>query len=273
MKTHFYFFIICIVLIIPTFLFATGELLFPGGRSSGMGGAYTAVSNDLESIGYNPAGLSSMTQTNLFLSSKKLFDISDLKHHVLSVGYGNSEIGGFGFMYEEVGYSLHKEKTYAFGYGKMLNRFLALGINLKMYDVNITGYGSDQAIGIDAGYMARVYRDVYFGMHLKNLNSPTLGSTHKSNINKSFTVGMSYVGENLVLAVDASQEENYSTQFRYGIEYNLMDMFSVRYGINNEPKRHFIGLGVTISDISLYWSMFTHEYLDTTNQFGLSYKF
>jgi hypothetical protein len=254
-------------------LYSSGELLFPGGRSSGMGGAYTAVSNDLEAIGYNPAGLSNVSNTNIFFASKQLFNISELKHHVLSVGYGNRNLGGLAFMYEEVGYSLHKEKTYSFGYGKAINRFLNLGFNLKLYDVDINGYGSDKTVGLDAGYLTRVYNKVYFGIYLKNINNPQIGSTHKSDINQSFTSGFSYVGDALVVSLDITKETDYTTQFRYGIEYSFLEYFSARYGFNNEPKRHFIGLGVTYNDVSLFWSMFTHEYLDTTNQFGLAYKF
>ncbi len=58
---------IILALLLPAALMAGGTtgadiLKFePGGRASGLGGAYAACGNDVESINYNPAGLSSVT--------------------------------------------------------------------------------------------------------------------------------------------------------------------------------------------------------------------
>jgi len=60
---------------LPVFVFAGGETggdvlkVDAGNRASGMAGAYTAAGAGVESIFYNPAGMSSLLKTKLFTAT------------------------------------------------------------------------------------------------------------------------------------------------------------------------------------------------------------
>lgn len=265
--------ILLILLIIPIKIFSSGELLFPGGRSNGMGGAYTAINGDIESIAYNSAGLMNIEKLNAFFSTKKLYDIDDLKHSAIGVGYGNNKLGGVGFLYEEVGYDLHKEKTYQLSYGRKINRFMGLGCNLKIYEINITNFGSDRAVGVDFGYLSRIYEKLYFGINAKNFNNPKIGTTIQKSLNKSVTAGLAYQARKFTISLDAMKEPDYDLQFRAGAEIILFNVIAMRYGYNNDPKRNFYGIGLKLKNIDFSWAMYDHQYLDNTNQFGINIKF
>lgn len=266
--SHF-FIIFTISLVYPAF-----EFLYPGGRSTGMGGAYTAVSNDIEAMGYNPAGLINIRRYNLFGSQKELFGGPDgLKHSVFNFGYGTKKLGGVGFSYDELGYSLHKEKTFQLSYGKKLNRFLGVGINLKYYKISISQFGSDNSYGIDLGYLSKIYKNVYLGLNLKNINNPKVGTSIRKGLNKSVTGGLSYINNFLALSMDVMKEPDYDVQIRYGGELVLFNFIALRLGANNDPDSRFFGFGFNFKNLKLSFSQYSHEYLPSTHQMSLTILF
>ena len=274
---YFSFSIICYlffhIIIYPMNSWASGEFLFPGTRSTGLGGAYTAIDQDLEALGYNPAGLKNLKKFNIFSSTKKLYEIDGLRHTVLGFGYGTEKNGVIGLMYEDLGYSLHTEKTITVGYGRNINRFMGIGANIKLYSIDISGFGSDNAVGIDLGYQARIFENVQIGVNAKNINNPKIGSSIKKELNKSITGGLSYINDFLILSVDAAKETDYKVQLRTGVELKIFEIISLRCGYNNEPSRWFYGLGVNVKKISFSYSQYNHPYLNDTKQFGISIIF
>ena len=238
-----------------------------------MGGAFTAISGDIESLGYNAAGLMNIEKFNSFFSTKKLYGIDDLKHSAMGIGYGTKKAGAFGFLYEEVGYSLHKERTYQISYGKKINRFMGLGCSVKIYDISITNFGSEKTIGLDFSYLTRVYENLNFGLNIKNFNNPKIGSTIQKPLNKSITAGLAYQTTNFTISLDAMKEEDFDIQFRGGIEIIVLEDFALRYGYNSEPERSFYGLGFKFKNMSISWTMYMHPYLDTTKQLSFNFKF
>lgn len=254
-------------------LTASGEFLFPGARSTGLGGAYTAVAADLEVLNYNPAGLSKIQRFTIFSSTKKLYEIDGLRHNAIAIGYGLNKNGGIGMMYEDVGYSLHTEKTVTLGYGRSVNRFMNIGANLKLYSIDISGFGSDNTVGVDLGCHTRIYENLYLGLNAKNINNPKIGSSIKKDMNKSVTCGLAYVSDFFIVSLDAAKEEDYKVQLRAGTELKLFDIIALRCGYNNEPRRMFYGFGITVKRISFSYSQYDHPYLEDTKQFGLNIVF
>ncbi|MGM0568764.1 MAG: hypothetical protein ACQESB_06060, partial [Elusimicrobiota bacterium] len=94
------------ILLIGTILFFTGaslraafELRQRGGRSTAMGGAYCAVSNDSRALWWNPAGLGLMENMDLSAGRADFYDLSDIKQMDVAVGLPVSSLfkGGAGY--------------------------------------------------------------------------------------------------------------------------------------------------------------------------------
>jgi len=150
---------------------------------------------------------------------------------------------------------------------------MGIGANLKLYSIDISGYGSDNAVGIDLGYLARIYENVYFGVNSKNINNPKVGSSIKKELNKSITGGLAYINEFLIVSLDAAKETDYKLQLRTGVEIKLFDIIALRCGYNNDPKRWFYGFGLNAKAFCLSYSQYNHPYLNDTKQFGLNIMF
>ncbi|HON55687.1 MAG TPA: hypothetical protein PLM75_03290 [bacterium] len=254
-------------------LYSSDELLFVGCRAVGLGGAYTAIAEDIETIGYNPAGLAGIKQFNIFTSTKRLYSIDDLKHNALAIGYGINQNSAAALMYEDVGYSEHKESNYKLGYAQKINRFLTLGAALKLYKIEINNFGNDNTIGLDIGCISRIYENLYFGAMAKNINNPQIGREIKDRLNRAITAGLAYSDNLLTISVDATKENDLTMQIRTGLELKLLRILALRYGYNNDPKRNFYGIGINYKQFDFGFAMFAHPQLEDTKQFSLNYKF
>ena len=79
----------------------TGDILKinQGARPAAMGGAYTAMGDDVYSINYNPAGLSYLKATQAVLLH--LDSLADIQYEYMSLGtaFGSGNVLGFNFTY------------------------------------------------------------------------------------------------------------------------------------------------------------------------------
>ncbi|MCH8326359.1 MAG: hypothetical protein IIB83_07355 [Bacteroidetes bacterium] len=73
------------------------------------------------------------------------------------------------------------------------------------------------------------------------------------------------------LSVNLAIEKDikYNPNFHFGIDYKIIKYFSLRTGFSNEPSRYSAGTGRHSSSFNLGYSIFTHQDLGLTHQFGV----
>ena len=177
----------------------------------GMGGAFTAVSDDSNAPAYNIAGIADMESPEVTAMSAKLFYVSDgfdmSAQYIQGVYPISYEIGAIAlgwFHFGDTG--LRSEDMVNLGYANTVYtndwvRLLA-GINLKYLRHAVKYKGdnlSNSALGIDLGFIARFDYGISVGYSGKYLNAPDIGLIEKDNVSRTNTIGMAYYNEELPL--------------------------------------------------------------------------
>ncbi|HAH05534.1 MAG TPA: hypothetical protein DCM05_03255 [Elusimicrobia bacterium] len=212
-----------------------------GARPEAMGGAYTALADDVSALHYNPAGLSSVlkkeagiTHTEYLLGSK--FDF---------VGYAHpTKLGTFGLGFvrldtgnqearnadrQAIGGFSAADSAYTLGFSRRLS-VVSLGANIKYLESKI---GSDSAstFAMDLG-AARQLGKFSLGLSVLNVGQGMKFISQRDPLPLTFSVGGAYrLGGALNLALDVRHEPNdRRTDIGLGTEYAVLPMFSLRAG-------------------------------------------
>lgn len=144
-------------------------------RALGMGNAFVAVSDDINCLFYNPAGLSD--STGLAVNYGGLNNVS------LGIAYG-TPIGNFGMGYVSKQYDFsfgtveasYEKSLLLMGYGTQIDSF-SLGFSLKtlmyqrMVQTGINDQPSNAANDFDAGIIYKMNPYTSFGFTIHNLTS------------------------------------------------------------------------------------------------------
>ena len=172
-------------------------LTFPmGARSIGMGRAYTGVSDDIQAVVWNPAGLSLLDRMEVSYSRLESFEFESLEgtsginNNLISVGFPVESYGSFGFSLEIQNYGetvimdefgnfggVQSDWGYIFygTYATPIFDKLDVGFDFKYLRVSFTGQGGTTRRGstsaIDIGGLYRPLRNVplQVGVAFRNL--------------------------------------------------------------------------------------------------------
>jgi hypothetical protein len=214
-----------------------------GARPEAMGGAYTALADDVSALHYNPAGLSSLlrrevgiTHTEYLLGSK--FDFVGFAQPtsfgtfglgMIRLGTGNLEardanrqsVGGFSA----------SDSAYTLGFSRKMSA-LSLGANFKYLESKI---GSDSAstFAVDFGAMHQFAgRPFSLGFSVMNVGQGLKFIDQRDPLPLTLSVGGAYrLGGALNLALDVRHEPNdHRTDIGLGTEYAVLSNFALRAG-------------------------------------------
>lgn len=193
-------------------------------RPSAMGGAFSAVSNDVSAIFFNPAGLSQIERPEgNFGYTQKFMGLPNVTVGNMSAmfGYPAEKIGAFGLGYfsSDVS-SLYSERTIALTYSAPIHKMLGTktlkvgkrsmefpklsvpvyaGLNLKMLSINYNigddpraardpvfdGGQSAGGLAADIGFLVKPADKLSTALVIKNLISPNLAIGKDSDDKKA----------------------------------------------------------------------------------------
>ena len=248
-----------IIFIVSASFFAWGEgttavnflRIGTGAKASGMGEAQVAISNSVDSVYWNPAGLALVTNTEISLMH--LIYWQGISSEYAAVAFPVDKIGVFGIGFNYLGSGdINKtvetpgdyDITGAFSYTayagtlSYANRFvlgnlpLNLGASVKIVGDKIE---EDLALGavLDAGAILEVSKAFYLGLMVNNI-----GITYTKSIpmptQLKLGLGLStndFEKNHFILgAVDAVLPFDAPMKFNTGIEYSFQKTFFLRLG-------------------------------------------
>jgi tetratricopeptide (TPR) repeat protein len=274
-----------------------------GGRSLGMGRAFTAIANDNSAIFYNPAGMELIQRKQVGFFHMGL--LGDGNYDYLSFTYPTLELGTFGgaigrwgvsgvsLTLKDSPISLRDDGSFEhyrllLGYGKEIIWGIHAGMNFKIdgqfADAINTTTGDNVSIqdfgfGADIGILYKepetpFIGDLQAGLTLQNLWAPqvSLGTendifplTIRFGLMKPLSFGED---SKLIVAADIIKASNTPMNFSLGAEYNFAGTASIRAGLD-EGTLSFGG-GVNYFDFDLDYS---YGNLNTDGVFGPLHKF
>lgn len=243
----------------------TGEYLRvgAGARALGMGNAYTAVEGDIFSYYYNPAGLSSMEESQMAISFRYLSMDRYFKDIVLGrkigpgasfalswINAGTNEIIGRDLNGKPTGTLSDARNTFGITFSKNLNRMLSIGLSAKISTWKLDKDDA-KAFGVDLGVLARPMANLTASFVVRDLNSrftwtssrwkERLGALDGQSIEKEdefplyYTFGAAYkaYSDRILLAATLEFVEDNPMGIDLGASYRFNRIFTVRTGMYN----------------------------------------
>ncbi len=229
-----------------------------GVKASGLAGAWTAISDDVSAILWNPAGISQLKNPEINLIYTKPY--LGLDYDNLNQGFagyvqplGNIGTLGVGYMYF---YSdLYREYMATVSYAKDISKdVLSLGITGKLVGLayveneyakldplfNQNGYAKT-GTSIDVGMLLKLTSDLSIGMVGENINEPNLSLANDTlgKLPLQIRIGSSYKLGDFIPIIDVSYKNKKvngkeDINIAGGIEwYNSDKTTALRTGVNS----------------------------------------
>ncbi len=277
-----------LILIFITCLFTVSlNAVFDGyassARARGMGDAFYTVSDDADAAFYNPAGLD-YADNQFNLGMVDLYGNSYARVLTASAAYRFSPIYGtigLGMKQFSVDFEdevLTTESTIALSHAfkilKDIHSQIAIGYTVNMYNVEYDGYGSQEAFGLNIGAVATMHRRTKLSFTIHNINNPAIGDDNQYELPRKMVAGISYQPySKIVTVLELTKELKDDTSVTAGIEYEVIDMMTLRAGLNSNPATYSAGVGFDVYDFIVDYGLTLHSDLDPTHHVQVGYRF
>lgn len=268
-----------------------------GARSLGLGGAFTAVADDATSTIWNPAGLPSVDDLTITLSSARLS--LDRRHSFIGlikrvgngglglsvVNAGVDDITSYNSRGERTGSFNHTSNAFALSYGHDLGA-VSLGASARMYADSFGDHSSTSGFaGADIGLLGHNKASTFsYGIAARNLGS-AIGD---NQVPVKIAGGLAYrvLHKNVAtFSVDVEHEvidlPESPTSLHLGTEYLIANTFAIRGGtkLNTDRTQLFAGFGVNVGGLQLDYALKAADSAvnnlddDSTHFFSISYSY
>jgi hypothetical protein len=215
-----------------------------GARATGLGGAFVAVSDDVNALSYNPAGLQNLKRNELGFTRAELvegvsynflgYSFPAAKGSIgLGVNYlGQSSIEARGANREASGKFGASDMAVNLAYGGMFTARTGLGVNLKYITSRIA---DETAAGwaVDAGWQYKTpVKGLGLGLAVQNLGPEMKFIDEGSPLPLTTRIGAGYMLlDSVLLAFDINRRiAEKKTVFCLGTEYALFGGLFMRAG-------------------------------------------
>ncbi len=274
----------------------------PSARAAGMGDAFTAISDDVTAIFYNPAGLTHITKTDFTFGYTKWLVDSKLYSGAIARPISNRAVLGLSFI--QFAPKAFEETTIleptgtgrlvsvgdisvAIAYAVKLTNQLSFGFKGQLIEEWID---KDKAKGISVDFSTHYYtgfRDLSIAMIMKNFGPEAKYLSDKFKLPLYFNVNtaMSVIGKrndsiNLLVSIESAFATDYRDRYHLGTELNLFNAFSLRGGYKffYDTEDFTLGAGFKINlkgsriNIDLAYSNFS-EYFSPPLRLSLTGSF
>lgn len=269
-----------------------------GAKSAALGGAYSAVSGDIESLWYNPAGIAELNNVSAMFSH--LLWIGDINYEYLAFGIPLNSIIVWG---ASINYSYMKDSyvdesgikggtftasnlVFDTGLAINLGRFDA-GLSLKILSETLESQ-SESGFAFDAGFIFHIverYLDMGLTFH-DFLGSATNSKTNDS-IPSDFSIKIGTLEKNFIKGIFLTQEYTYNPEyktslFNFGIQetfiFNNLDLV-LRTGYDMKGSQIggaagiSAGMGIRYNGFAIDYCFTTYDFAGNTHRFSLGYIF
>lgn len=248
-----------------------------GARPAGMGGAYVAVSDDINALYHNPAGLGffkeSEVSANEFggfaglklsdlavaiplgdVTTSNVHQLGTLAFNLATLDYGSED--AFDASGNRIGDLKASDRVYGVGYGKAFRDRGAIGALARVYNLKIAGE-SASGTSVDLGALYRLVPGYFnVGASARNIGSDVQysGKTEKAPTEYMLGAALTPLKDALTLALDVGSAADRSSIVRGGAEWHLSSAFALRAGYDSSLDAGSglsLGAGVQLLDFEV----------------------
>lgn len=276
-----------------------------GARALGMGGAYTAIANDVNAIGWNPGGLAGLSKRELGIMDAELTnDIRlDFLGYAQPLSYGTIGVGALRLSQGTIetrdengklnGSYTAADTAVTLSYGAKLWMGGQLGATVKVVQSQIAN-ASAQTYAVDIGGMQQLALRgpgvPIVAFAVQNLGPGMKFLDQTSQLPLTATLGLGYrLPAGMTLALDYRQRPySHTSELSIGTEYALFSNFALRggYGSTQSQARATaasggaaalngvsMGFGVRLNNYTLDYAITPFGDLGNVQRFSLGARF
>ncbi|MDF1698182.1 MAG: type IX secretion system membrane protein PorP/SprF [Saprospiraceae bacterium] len=209
------------------------------------GGAHTlslantgTMYDGISSIYTNPAGLVSIENFAFDVGYNQRYNLSELSTVSLG-GAKNFGSGVFGLSVSRYGYSAYSESKIGLVYARKLFSNLSIGAGFNMLNYTIDQFGSSNSFTFEIGMQSQINKKLSIGAYV--FSPEVVSLTDETEIASRFSLGVKYkMSSKADLYVDISKTINRDPEFKFAVDYRLVEAVSVRFGGNvTQESIHF----------------------------------
>ena len=221
--------------------------IVPAPRAAALGGAYTAIGGDIDSILFNPAGLSTLQKKEAVLVQNNW--IQDISNQYVAFGLPTRKAGTFGLAVDMVnvkdinkydnnavaqGKYEASDMAVTLAYAKSLSRKLGIGVSVKSISSKIDDQSASALAG-DVGAVYKASRKFDIGLSAQNIGGQIKYINEGDPLPLTIRLGGAYKPNNKMLfALDVNSPNDSDLYAAVGAEYCIPAgqklVFPVRVG-------------------------------------------
>lgn len=271
-----------------------------GARPAGMGGAFTAVADDVNSLYWNPAGLSTYNYKEASLMHNELgegmrLETAGFSMPVKKLGgsfgvsyslFTISDIQGYDALGARTGDVSVSDKAFTLGYGANLGPGFSAGLALKSLNEQLDKYDAS-TYAADAGLLykldrmeSRLLNKLSLALVTRNIGSGMKFIEESSPLPSVMTAAVAYDGllyENrLIVALDFNAPSDYDRYFNAGIEYTVSEMIALRCGYQSKDDLaggFRAGIGMRVRNASLDYGYVPRGDFGSSHRMSFGFRF
>lgn len=259
-----------------------------GARAAAMGNAFTAASDDTQSIYFNPAGLALIKAQEFSLLHYQLYEgalynSAAYAQALLDFGtigaafyrYSAGTVPGYDINDMKTGDITFQEYKATLSYAFNIRDAVRLGVNINVINSSMDSQSST-GIGVDAGVLYEPFDFMRLGFMARNIFKPvqSLGSENEG-VPQVYTLGflLKYPFDAVKASItgDISMGESESLKGRAGIEIVFYGALSLRAGYDS--GRYSFGGGIEAFGARVDYAYMADSYLDSLQRISLTYSF
>jgi len=208
-----------------------------GAHNTSMAGGSTMFSG-VESIYFNPAGLTTLDNFGLDISYNRRYNLNELATVSLA-GAKKIRKNAVGISVSRFGYSAYSENRAGISYARKIFNNVSIGGSFHYLGYNIDQYGSATRFTFDFGVQSEINDKLHLGAYIFNPGSISLNDDQ--DVPSRIGIGLKYMASSKAsIFIDASKTIDRDIDFKFSVDYKVVESFSLRGGANvTQSSIHF----------------------------------
>ncbi len=243
-----------------------------GPRITALGNIAPAL-HDVWSLQSNQAGIAQLERPIAALAYQNNYFNTDISTQSAVFAYPIKN-NVFGISFQNYGFSEYNEQKIGFAYAKRFGKGLSIALNFNAHQVKISQYGNAFAYSVEAGFQFKVNDRLTLGSHVANPNKSGYRKDVDAAVPTLLEVGAAYyLSDKVLFNSGLIKDLDLQTDARFGMEYHVVEWFTLRGGINANPFRQMLGFGCKYHRLQVDLAATSHPVLGYSPQMSLGYEF